>query len=211
MRRGTWSSESFSGMGPKCPSIRSFCSTFRELTQTRASSYTTSLSDCSSRFSTPSTCTQTHTHTWAINKIPCRFSLLPPSRSSSYLHILQVFDISRVVSIPLAVLNDFKPPPANCVNHRTAIREKLDVSNLQQTTVVGKPAGKERAGQACCANQTLEVPAAAVALTLWGRLLDTCRNSSFPSPYTVGSSVGSRVRRYEEGTEQSGRPWCTQR
>ncbi len=62
----TWSTESFPGMGPKCPSMRSFCSVFRELTHTRAWSYTVSCRDCSSRSATPSTYTHTHTHLWAI-------------------------------------------------------------------------------------------------------------------------------------------------
>lgn len=147
----TWSTESLRGMGPKCPSMRSFCSAFRELTHTRAWSYTVSCRDCSSCPATPSTCT--HTHVWAIASshifLSCFNTLSLQPHLPPYLNILQVLYISCVVSIPLTVLNDFKPPSADGVHNGTAVGEELHIADLQQAPIVCKPGESRRKRTRC--------------------------------------------------------------
>ena len=48
----------------------------------------------------------------------------------SYLDVLQVLDVGCVVAVPLAVLDDLEPPPADGVCHRASVGEELHVSDL---------------------------------------------------------------------------------
>ena len=62
----------------------------------------------------------------------------------TYLDIFQVLYISCVVSIPLTVLNDFKPPSADGVHNRAAVGEELHIADLQQAPIVCKPGDRRR-------------------------------------------------------------------
>lgn len=64
-------------------------------------------------------------------------SVRPPT--TPHLNVLEVLYVGCVVSVPLAVLNDLKPPSADGVHHWATIREELHITDLQQAPVVCKP------------------------------------------------------------------------
>lgn len=94
-----------------------------------------------------------HTHVWAIASshifLSCFNTLSLQPHLPPYLNILQVLYISCVVSIPLTVLNDFKPPSADSVHNRTAVGEELHIADLQQAPIVCKPGDSQRKRTRC--------------------------------------------------------------